>query len=270
MKIIFVIIIVFFSIISLGQDNRGITLYGGLIANKTLCKTIRVSDQQNYPCKTGMSYSFELGSKLKYSKHFSLEIGYQRLKQHIITELNSLKVFYVNPVRHGQYEYEGMISYTDNIYLYGNHYFFGFNYELTKGKNNLNIGFSHSIIDYSNDKNYITRTYSEKPSTGNILNTNYQSHISGPLLKGININLKYERLLYKNKLGVFSKVLYQIIFRSTTFYEYAYDDLGYKSNGYYTFIDSEGNFIGNENSYSFNFNSFILDIGVFYKFNFKD
>ena len=87
-----------------GQTNRGIVLNGGLLVNKTISNTLIVNNYNN-DCIGGTTFSFELGAKLKFSKYFSTEFGYQNLKQHIRSDFKNLEVYDANNFSHTGYIY---------------------------------------------------------------------------------------------------------------------------------------------------------------------
>ncbi len=265
-------LLVFFitvSFFSKAQINRAFELYGGILANKTLCNTIRESDQYDNAGKGGINPSFECGFKFKYSKHFSVEFGYERLKQQITSSFDDLNIIYISPYTHGGTFDYGKVSYTDNIYLNGNHFHIGMNYEFNKGLNNFSFGLNLSVSDYRSKSNIITRDYSKLETLVYTPNSHYQSYTVGKIVKGINAQLKYERMVYKNKIGIYGKLIYQYNIKEDQDFEYGHSGLGYEGIGYFEFISNSGRFT-TSNYYHINFNSLILSVGLSYKFNFKN
>ena len=156
----------------------------------------------------------------------------------------------------------------------GNHYYLGLYLELTARKNNFIIGFGLSRINYDTNKSYISRSYENLQDQSNSLQIeklNYTSKLNSPALVGNNFNVKYERMVYKNKLGVYCKFQYQYnIYYFKKYFEYGYNNLGFNNKYQYYIVDTNGKSYYYQNDYSINFNSAMFSVGVFYKFNFKE
>ncbi len=270
-----IFLVVIFCVHISAQTNTGIIVNGGMLVNKTLCNKIKIVNtalQYTNSCTGEISYSYELGAKLKYSKHFSVEFGYQSIKQHVTTEFKNLDVYCTSYSRHFPYTvYAGNVSYKDEIFLNSNHYYVAMNFEFTKGGNNFILGGGLSEINYGSEKSYITRNYSKLPENTYLpTNTSYKSPLDAPRILGFNLKAKYERMLYKKILGIYFELAYRGNFFSHGNLDYEYRNLGFDTDSEYRFVDEYGGYFYNIERYQLTFNAGMISAGLFYKFNFKE
>ena len=246
------------------QNTKNITFYGGLDYISTFSNQVKVSDYSN-SSKGGALLSFEIGSKIKFCKHFSFQLEYLRMKNKIHTSFNDLSIYNFN--HYSQLSTNvGEISYTDNIYLTGNQWNLDFNYEFPFRKNNFIITIGASRVNYNINKNYITRQYTSLPPNSSFsdLEINQKSTLSGTKIVAANIQIKYERYFFKERIGFYSKLAFYYYFNS--YFEYTHSAMGLDDA--YTYRNGNQSFSHNK-YYILSLNTSILSVGLFYKINFR-
>jgi|GEM_PF-2577831 len=245
-------------------SQKSIVFSTGAGINQTIPGTTNAGELRNNG-KGRFSYVFEANGKLKFNKHISLSLQYLILKNHLSVEFNNLSV---NSSNHqGQSAGLTGLAFKDDLYLYGNAGGINLNYEMPLQKNNIVIGLGILRMYYNSRKNYITRDYTELPSTTKFstINPHQRSSLEGSKLTSINFALSYERLLYKNNLGFFTKLTYIYNFYGNSF-RYEHCGLGLFDNYNYTY---QGRTASTMYYYTLSFQTISVTAGIFLKFNFK-
>lgn len=245
-------------------SQKSIVFSTGAGINQTIPGTTNAGDLRN-DGKGRSSYVFDINGKFKFNKHISLSLQYLTLKNHLSVDFNNLSI---NSSSHqGQSGgLTGGLAFKDDLYLYGNAGGINLNYEIPFQKNNIVIGVGILRMYYNSRKNYITRDYTELPSTTRFstINPHQNSSLKGSKLTSLNIALCYERLIYKNKLGFFTKLTYIYNFYGNSF-RYEHSGLGLFDNYNYTY---QGRTASTMYYYTLSFQTVSLTAGIFVNINF--
>lgn len=264
-KSFFICLLILLSYNVSSQNTKNISFHGGLDYISTISKHVRVSDYSNSSIGKPQ-LSFEFGTKTKFSNHFSFLIEYLRMKNKIRSSFNDLGIYYFNHYSQTGGKV-GEISFTDDIYLTANQWNLGFNYEFPFRKNNFIITIGASRVNYNINKNYITRQYTSLPPNSSFsdLEINQKSTLSGTKIVAANIQIKYERYFFKERIGFYSKLAFYYYFTNSN-YEYTHSTMGLDDS--YTYKNGNQSFSYNK-YYTFSINTCVLSVGLFYKLNFR-
>lgn len=245
-------------------SQRSFGFYGGAGINQTIPVRANAGDLKNYG-EGKLSSVFDVLGKFRFNNHLSLSVQYMALQNRFgvafddIIVSNSRQSLTGGPI--------GNISFRDEVYLYGNAGGVYFNYEKPFHKNNLTIGLGVMRVYYNSNRNYIVRNYDALPSTTKFstIDQHQRSDLSGAKLTSLCLALSYERLLYKNKLGVFAKLAYIYNVSGNTF-QYRHSGLGLYDNYSYAYKDRA---VSTMRYYTLSFQTLSLTAGIFVNINFK-
>lgn len=245
--------------------QNGISFYVGAGGNLPLPNYANAVELDNKG-KGKPSNAFNLETKLKFSKHFSLSLNYLRCKNHLQVRFDEIQVSYFH--RQSQTGgYVGSLTYVDDLYLYGNYLGLNLNYETRFAKNNLIFSLGANRGLFSSDKNKIDRYYESVPSNSTFSNVEARqsSTLTGPNLIALNASIRYERMIYNDKFGVFAQVNFMYNFISYS-YEFAHSSLGWDDSYSYTY----GNGSTSVNRYyTLSYHSLNCTAGIFYNISFR-
>lgn len=244
------------------QKNLG--FYVGTGVNQTFPGRTNAGDLKNYG-QGRLSYVFDVLGKFRFNRHISVSVQYMALQNHFKVTFNDMTVSSSRQSLTGGPI--GNITYKDELHLYGNAGGLYFNYEMPFQKNNLTIGLGLMRMNYNSNRNYITRNYDALPSTTKFstIDQYQRSDLSGPKVTSLSMTLFYERLLYKNKLGFFTKLAYIYNISGNTF-QYRHSGLGLYDNYSY---DYNGKTVSSIRYYTLSFQTVSLTVGIFVNINFK-
>lgn len=247
-------------------SQKSIAFSAGAGINQAISTRANAGDLKN-DGKGKSSYLFDINGKFKFNSHISLSVQYLMLKNHLRVEFDNMTVG-TNSHQTQPAGLIGNMTFRDNLYLYGNAGGINFNYEIPAQKNNIVISLGILRTYYNSKKNYITRDYSDLPSTTKFstINPHQNSSLEGSKLTSINFALSYERLLYKNKLGFFTKLTYIYNFYGN-FFQYEHSGLGLFDNYNYTY---QGRTISTMHYYTLSFQTVGITAGIFLKINLNE
>lgn len=258
-------------------SQKGISFYGGVGVNHTISRYANLSSLRNKG--QGLpSLVLDAGIKIKYSRRFSFALKYMHLSNHIRTRFKDLDVTYFN--RYSQTGGRiGNLSFTDDIYLYGNLCGLSFNYELPIQGGHLIFTLGANKLFYDSNRNHIDRYYESLLPALSGIEVRQSASISGPNPLALSTAIGYEKMLYRNKLGVYARLEFMYNFIDYS-YEYIYSD-GSPNGSYpnteytmnlpesFTYTSKTGS-TGYLRYYNLIFHSLNCTAGIFYKLNFKN
>ena len=256
-------------------SQKGISFYAGAGGTNAICRYANISSLRNRG--QGLpSLVLDAGMKLKYSRRFSFTLKYMHLRSHIRTRFKDLDVTYFNHYSQTGGRI-GSLTFTDDIFLYGNLCGLSLNHEVPVQKSTLIFTLGINKVFYDSYRNHIDRHYESLPPALSDLETRQSAPISGPNPLAISTAIGYENMLYRNKLGIYARLefIYNFIDHS---YEFIYSD-GYPHtrSGYEAFMglpesltyrNATGN-SGYMRYYNMVFHTLNFTAGIFYKINFK-
>lgn len=256
-------------------SQKGISFYAGAGINETFCRRLEIVGLENHGSGRP-SLTLDAGMKIKCSRHFSFALKYMYLSNHIRTRFKDLDVSYVNRYSSTRGQI-GNLSFTDDIYLYGNLCGLSFNYEVPIQGSNLIFTLGANKLFYDSYRNHIDRHYESLPPALSGIETRQSASISGPNPLALSTAIGYEKMLYRNRLGVYARLefIYNFINYS---YEYRYSDGNqsfyrstYSTMGLpesFTYANATGS-TGYLRYYNLLFHTLNVTAGIFYKLNFK-
>jgi hypothetical protein len=255
---------VFILLLSKYHAQKGISFYAGIGGNKVLSKYASAGDLKNKGVGR-ISSSFNLETKLKFSKHFSASINYLWAKNRITSRFNDVKVTYFN--RYTQTGGTlGNLTYVDELYLYGNYIGLNLNYEVPFSKNNFIFSLGLDRALFSSAKNRVDRYYEKVPANSSYSNVeaHQSSSLTGPNFMAVNASLRYGRMIYRDKVGLFAQAIFMYNFIDYAF-EYTHSTMGWDENYIYNFSGSS-----QVNRYHrLKYHSLNFTLGLFYNINFR-
>lgn len=256
-------------------SQKGMSFYGGVGANQTISRYANLSSLRNKG--QGLpSLVLDAGMKIKYSRRFSFTLKYMHLRSHIRNRFKDLDVTYFN--RYSQTGGRiGNLTFTDDIYLYGNLCGLSLNHEAPVQKSKLIFSLGINKLFYDSYRNHIDRHYESLPPALSDLETRQSAPISGPNPLAISTAIGYENLFYRNKLGVYARLefiynfidySYEYIYSdgNQSFYRNAYSTMGLPESFTYTGYTGSTDYM---RYYTIRFHTLNFTTGVFYNINFK-
>lgn len=243
------------------MSQKNFRLHAGAGVNTVFSSKVNASDLKNEG-KGGSSYVIDLDATLKFSRHFSFSLSYQRFKNDIAVRFEDVEVVSFN------YQTTvGRITFEDKLHLHANQIGLNFNYENSFQANNIILSVGVNRAYYNSRLNSIERYYESVPPNSSFSNIEQRqtSQLTGPQITALNASLMYERMIYKDRIGVSAKVnfIYNFISHS---YEYTHADMGWENGYHYTFgVET----ISSMRYYRISYNTLNFTLGVFYKLNFS-
>lgn len=259
LKISLLFFITFIKVIP-GIAQKNVRLLAGAGLNQVFSSKANASDLKNEG-KGESSFLIDVAGTLKFSKHISFSLSYQRLK-------NTLKIRFEN-VEVVSFNYQsvvGNITFEDRLHLYANQLGLNLNFESPFDRNNIVLSLGINRAYYNSKQNYVDRHYESVPANSSFSNLERKqnSYLTGPQITALNASLMYERMLYKDRIGLAVKVdfIYNFISHS---YEYTHADMGWENGYHYTFgVET----ISSMKYYRLSYNTLNFTMGFFYKLNF--
>lgn len=244
--------------------QNGISFYAGIGANKVLSKYASSGDLKNNG-NGKLSASFNFETKLKFSKHFSISLNYLWVKNHITSRFSDVKVTYFN--RYTQTGGSvGNLTYADELYLYGNYIGASLNYEVPFSKNKLifSLGLNRAFFD--SRKNRVDRYYETVPPNSSYSNidSRQSSSLTGTKFMAVNASIRYDRMIYKDRLGLFAQAIFMYNFIDYSF-EFEHSTMGWEDRYIYDYNGSSQI----NRYYRLKYNSLNFTLGIFCNINFK-
>ncbi len=257
-------------------SQKGISFYAGAGANQTYCKRLGITELKN--SGSGLpSLALDAGMKIKCSRHFSFALKYMYLSNHIRTRFKDLDVTYFN--RYSQTGGRiGSLSFTDDIYLYGNLCGLSFNYEVPIQGDHLIFTLGANKLFYNSNRNHIDRYYESLPPALSGIDVRQSANIRGPNPLALSTAIGYEKMLYRNRLGLYARLEFTYNFIDYS-YEYLYSDgnprtysntystMGLPESFTYTSVTGSTGYL---RYYRIMFHTLNFTAGIFYKLNFKN
>lgn len=245
--------------------QNGISFYVGAGGNIPLSNYANAVELDNKG-KGKLSNCFNFETKLKFSKHFSVSLNYLWTKNHIQARFDQVQVSYFDRYTQtgGQL---GSLTYVDDLYLYGNYVGVNLNYEVPFSKNKLMFSLGVNRGLFNSSKNRIDRNYESVPANSSYSNVDSRqtSTLTGPNFMAANAKIRYDRMVYKNSIGLFAEIMfvYNVIDYS---FEYTHSSLGWEDRYIYTY----GNGRTEVNRYyTLSYHSLNGALGVFFNIDFK-
>ncbi len=256
-------------------SQKGISFYAGAGGTNAICRYANISSLRNRG--QGLpSLVLDAGMKLKYSRRFSFTLKYMHLRSHIRTRFKDLDVTYFNHYSQTGGRI-GSLTFTDDIFLYGNLCGLSLNHEVPIQKSTLIFILGINKVFYDSYRNHIDRHYESLPPALSDLETRQSAPISGPNPLAISTAIGYENMLYRNKLGIYARLefIYNFIEYSyeyrysdgnESFYRNAYSTMGLPESFTYTSATGNADYL---RYYTIRFHTLNFTAGIFYKINFK-
>lgn len=259
-SILFVLLLV----TCLGYSQKRLGFYLGVGPNTTFCQYLRSQGIEGVT-KVRPSVTYNAAVKLNLFKHFSISAQYTRIRSRIHILMNDIRVDLLDRYTQ-QRTVIGYMSFSDDLYLFGNHAGLNFNYEVPLKKNNLAVGLGINVGFYSSGQNKVVRNYQSLPNNSAItdIDRRQTSKLAGPNLVSPNLSLTYERML-SDRVGVFGRLDYIYNIEMYSF-DYKHSNMGLVDG--YSYYGTRGP-SSDFKYYSFSFQTLNFTVGAFYNINFK-
>ncbi len=245
--------------------QNGISFYAGMGGNQVFAKYASVGDLRNKG--TGkLSASFNFETKLKFSKHFSISLNYLWARNHIESRFNDVEVTYFN--RYSQTGGRvGSLTYVDDLYLYGNYVGVSLNYEVPFTKNNLVLSLGLNRALFGSGQNRIDRYYESVPANSNYSNIDLHqnSGLTGTKFMAANASIRYSRMIYKDKIGLFAQTIFMYNFIDYSF-EFSHAPMGWEDRYIYTYGNASTQL---NRYYRLKYHSLNFTVGILYNISFR-